>query len=427
MNDSMSSMAECLVRWGATILVAVALIVRCKIYLKRTDSSQRHVIVDIGTCKKIFDCKKYLDDILTNQLTPSASRAIPNQRLVKAFNIYNGFTSQDPALGKRFKADASEKINISDDAWSKIAHISQTLVHQQISGADTHGDAIFLNRLAQSITLKISLSVLYGLEPSTLNSTAIAHIAEGIDARWRASKIPGSHCPISLVSLNQSLQTIFPALEIKEGRENPLNFILPAYETMWRAVLLGTISIAFPDERMSHPSNYSTVLVQYLQSPNKHTFEQIHPSEGGISVAHIAQEILRLFPPTKRVYRRYHFPNEEPQLLAADIEACHHDKTIWGDDAQTFKPERWRSIDEKTKESYMPFGAGKYACPARVEFAPMMVGLLVAAFVGQLTEAQREISKECTENRGRGKTEEDKGVKLVNRRGMANFIVRRKQ
>lgn len=47
--------------------------------------------------------------------------------------------------------------------------------------------------------------------------------------------------------------------------------------------------------------------------------------------------------------------------------ALHYDKTIWGDDAEEFRPERWVEEDGPVKKqmgwTYIPFSAGRRICP----------------------------------------------------------------
>ena len=74
-----------------------------------------------------------------------------------------------------------------------------------------------------------------------------------------------------------------------------------------------------------------------------------------MSVAHLVNETLRLYPPTKRVYREYRTPgNKQSENLAADIEACHRDTGVWGEDAHDFRPGRWADIGKEAREAFLP-------------------------------------------------------------------------
>ena len=53
---------------------------------------------------------------------------------------------------------------------------------------------------------------------------------------------------------------------------------------------------------------------------------------------------------------------EEGDLIETNWYASHRDKAFWGDDAETFRPERWDSI--RPTWQYTPFSGGPRICPA---------------------------------------------------------------
>lgn len=88
------------------------------------------------------------------------------------------------------------------------------------------------------------------------------------------------------------------------------------------------------------------------------------------------QESMRLFPPVHMAATR---------TLSDDIESkfglipagtgvftpaftIHRSKEYWGQDADEFRPERWKDAKKFHPMQYMPFGAGKRICPGK-EFA----------------------------------------------------------
>jgi cytochrome P450 len=155
-----------------------------------------------------------------------------------------------------------------------------------------------------------------------------------------------------------------------DGRENPLNIILPAYETLWRVVLRCFLEFRFrrgPDDDFTSQS----IFMNFMSKPCKATFEAA--SEHQFPVKAIVLESLRLYPPTRRVYR-----SEDSGLVAVDIEFIHRDPATWGLDALRFDPRR---IKNMKKQAFMPFGKGNFACPAKDIFAPMMIGILVGSLV----------------------------------------------
>ena len=53
----------------------------------------------------------------------------------------------------------------------------------------------------------------------------------------------------------------------------------------------------------------------------------------------------------------------------------HHDKDIWGDDVQEFKPDRWTG--RKTNWEFLPFSGGPRICPAQQQVLTHVVYILV--------------------------------------------------
>lgn len=94
----------------------------------------------------------------------------------------------------------------------------------------------------------------------------------------------------------------------------------------------------------------------------------------------IVFESLRLYPPTKRIYRQN---CENGELFAVDVEYLQRSKDIWGIHGNDFKPDRWWILEREDaayKEAWMPFGKGSFQCPAS-KVAPMMIGVLVGCLL----------------------------------------------
>ena len=56
-------------------------------------------------------------------------------------------------------------------------------------------------------------------------------------------------------------------------------------------------------------------------------------------------------------------------FLSISVYGIHHEKSVWGDDADEFVPDRWLTEDvasqKRSKNSYFAFGGGMRSCPGK--------------------------------------------------------------
>ena len=168
------------------------------------------------------------------------------------------------------------------------------------------------------------------------------------------------------------------------SKDNPLNLLLPAYETMWRLVLHLLLEVMYrshDDERQ-----WQEIFTILAQSPTLKVFDKEHvPS--GLTARDIVKEGLRLYPPTRRIYRSYSdrdIPGKKT-LKAVDVEALHRKPEYWGSGSCEFKPSRWSQLaDDSEIKACVPFGRGSLSCPAKKDAGYLMAGMIVAVLVEQL-------------------------------------------
>ncbi|EPQ64944.1 BgtA-20153 [Blumeria graminis f. sp. tritici] len=141
-----------------------------------------------------------------------------------------------------------------------------------------------------------------------------------------------------------------------------------------RLVRIFGLHNAFTTEDKEHyeRQNFEESLARFFKAPNFNTFG--YGDQNFASVEFIVNEALRLYPPTRRISRQ-----TESGIVKVDIEGKHRDPEIWGADASCFRPNRWIEIQNEEKLAFIPFGAGKFECPAKRTVGPMMIGLLVAS------------------------------------------------
>ena len=338
-----------------------------------------------AACREILACNGY-GCSGKNTIPAVESRAGPNQRLVKAFNIHNAFTTTDDQYRKSFTSEAASKMSaLKEEDWKRIADHAETLVQHGLGGKQC-----CLDSFVRSLSLKITLHTLFQLDPLSMNDKSIEEITSSINDLWVESKKSVEPSAPMKDKLGRALARFFPNTEFS-GQENPLNFILPAYETLWRVVLSCFIEIAFREGALP---DWQLELVRFLEKPTKDKLK-IASDDTSISVESIVNEALRLYPSTKSVYRDFRTETKKTtDVVIADIEKCHRIPSIWGVNADKFDPSRWKNLEAQTteakeaKEAFMPFGYGKFICPAKPVYGPMIIAVLVAALAKHITAEQ---------------------------------------
>lgn len=156
-----------------------------------------------------------------------------------------------------------------------------------------------------------------------------------------------------------------------------INVFLPSRDTT--AALLSNVFF----QLARHPS-YWTQLRQSalslpldLTDPSSVTSSTINSL---LPFRHVIQETLRTLGPAGRVFRSARHDTTLPRGGGPDGKApvfvprgttvcsltyhIHHDRDIWGDDADAFRPERWAQRN-KGGSDFVPFLSGPRICPAQ--------------------------------------------------------------
>ena len=97
-----------------TIIIGLLAIV-CAFVCVIWQSVQKEIRVsDPLTCRQVLACKSYNDTGAINQYSDVRSRAIPNKRLVLAFDIDNSFTTSEAERRKEFNLEAIKAIKMTE-------------------------------------------------------------------------------------------------------------------------------------------------------------------------------------------------------------------------------------------------------------------------------------------------------------------------
>ncbi|KAK8042425.1 hypothetical protein PG994_012908, partial [Apiospora phragmitis] len=227
-------------------------------------------------------------------------RALPNQRLIAAFGINNAFTTTEPWVHKRFVRYAVgliTRVNVHNEEWRNLSLLGQDTLRHHLSVESGHKLRDQQQRLHLTSTVRILCFVVVlnflfpGVENIDLQAARSA--TKGINQLWVQSK--DASRPVSkreqdrLVTKIRQMLPINGQLYDLSGlgeQSNPLNIILPAFETLWRVVLLTYVHIAFRGISSDGPRVTTESLARgILADLPKHW------------------EALRLYPPTKRIHR----------------------------------------------------------------------------------------------------------------------------
>lgn len=327
-----------------------------------------------------------------NAIPGLEARARPNQRLKVAFGIDSCFTSSDERACKSFR-DGVEKLLYVDEAeWINYGDAARATARQAL---DVESDSTSLFSVVQLMTLKTMMKVLWPDQFfEHITNEQISTLAHEVNLQWLRSKegSDNSDDPFwnfdKQTPLKDAVKTVFPDWDETDSKKNPCNLILPGYETMWRVVLRCFVEVVARDHDQS--TNWEKTLRAFSKIPTKQQLkESFFEADVPVTAAHIAKEALRLYPPTRRIYREYHDAAGQKTNVSADIEAMQRDPVIWGDHPKLFLPDRWIDIAEGYDHGFMPFGAKPFNCPAkRWKNVPMPFGIsMIALLVGALIEA----------------------------------------
>ncbi|KAI1431822.1 cytochrome P450 [Xylaria sp. CBS 124048] len=324
-------------------------------------------------------------------------RAKPNHRLVLAFGIDNSFTTINKHDHQKFLKKAHDAIRSTKD-WIGMGSLIKPILVRYLTPFDGGGPrTIRLAPLVRVASFDLVLHIMFGVKPAEIDNNAVIKVTEAINLLWIRSKdadfTPSSADADLFKSLNESLEELVSSRFRQNDCARPLDLIMPAYETLWRVVLLTFVSVM----------NILGNKVESDEAEACHHMLHKVPKCLGLGNADemraltIAKEGLRLYPPTKRVYRATSTTEHDSDVLAADVEACQRNEQIWGPDALEFKPTRFRdwasestvvsvsmealglmNSKELKRLSYFPFGVGRHECPAAGLFGERMITLLVA-------------------------------------------------
>lgn len=149
--------------------------------------------------------------------------------------------------------------------------------------------------------------------------------------------------------LRIALAAVLPDLEPDDRKKNPLNLLLPGYETLSRIVLRCFTELTARNH--ANTPSWCKVLQAFAANPTADQQLLISGVGTSISASQITKENLRLYPPIRRVYREYISTDGGVKTTAADVENCHRYSGFWTPDPPDFRPKRWNGMETKEQEA----------------------------------------------------------------------------
>lgn len=204
------------------------------------DQNNTMIVKTSNDCTQLLKARTLPGCSFENNLSPLQSRAGPNQLLVTAFDISNCFVTPSATICSAFRSEASKLIKLDDEGWREMRDIVAISLKTHIPASK---DTIKVVPKVQFITMKLVLHALCGHGGDPADDQRIYKLASEVNRQWIWSKTGNMSTGSRLPNIRRTLGELLP--EWKEAdfpaAKNPLNLLIPGYETTWRVVLRGLI------------------------------------------------------------------------------------------------------------------------------------------------------------------------------------------
>ncbi|KAF8528168.1 cytochrome P450 [Hysterangium stoloniferum] len=312
-------------------------------------------------------------------------RAIPNQHLIRAFQLKTStFTSPCPKIHTHFRRNIQTRLKALDSLpkWYTLREVVNDSIDFYLPlNAPPRNYAAHI----QAVVFMTVLAAFFDFSGPFPDASDVLFVTQNINALWVASK-RNTFLPVTLAKINGHLHGWIPRNAEDPFDENPLELIIPAYETLWRL-------IAYSFHYVEKSPELRFPLAEFYEKPTVERFLTRENDGTVVSVSDIIQEALRLHPPTKRLKRLNVNPSfcwvrsllgaagfslaTGSSAVAADIETIQRLPAMWGPLPNEYDPKRHKHLSLMQEASMMPFGCGPLKCMA-YSVAPRLAGIVLA-------------------------------------------------
>lgn len=203
------------------------------------------VVLDVQ--ERIHQCRSIVDFSFARDDTNSGSdlyhrlalRAKANRHLVDAMGINNSLTTADPDIHRAFLKKAATQLRkmAAPWHWQRLYASAAAMLEEEVSGSQ-----VLLAPLVRSLCLRVVMQVLFGPPSDVLDTTDVVTVCSEINRQWMLSKQDGERG--TQMQQSAALNEAMARLLLQHGEQADLlpqaalELILPAYEALWRVVLL---------------------------------------------------------------------------------------------------------------------------------------------------------------------------------------------
>ncbi|GKZ72751.1 hypothetical protein AnigIFM60653_011876 [Aspergillus niger] len=173
------------------------------------------------------------------------------------------------------------------------------------------------------------------------------------------------------------------------------------FETVFSTAIIAIGVLTTPEGQLIQERAYADIL-NFYNSPED-AFELCVSEEKCAYVSSIVKETLRVYPPLKLLPARQSFKEfmyqeaviPEGVLIYLNAQAANRDKTVYGPDADEFRPDRWLKAEHDIPPPYhFAFGAGSRMCTA-VNFSNRVLYATILRLIVSFRMVEEE---ECPPN-----------------------------